>query len=133
MKPIYATLFALLMATGSLMANKITAKSNDEWNKNSTWTPTGTPATGDTIEVPSGKTVTVIGEFNLDNVVIIISGVLDLVNGKLKMNDNSRVILNGGQLIGHGNNDQIKIGSDFKFKGAGVVSGYKYADASTNG
>lgn len=130
MKQIYLTLLTLLMAT-SLMAKSITAKSNDDWSKTSTWTPSGTPSNGDSIIIPANETVTLNGNFDLDDVVIIINGVLDLSNGKLKLNATSKVVINNGKLIGHGSNDQLTIGSDFKFKGAGVVTGYSYADAST--
>ena len=134
MKHIYTTLLSLLLAT-SLMAGSITAKKNDTWDKNSAWSLNRIPANGDSIIIPLHDTITVDGNFDLDNVVIIIAGVLDLDNGKLKLNSASRVIVQaGGKLIGHGNDDQLKIGNDIKFKGSqGSQSGYSFADNTTNG
>ncbi|HEY8897968.1 MAG TPA: T9SS type A sorting domain-containing protein [Niastella sp.] len=131
MKPIYTTLFTLLMAT-SLMAGTITAK-NGDWMQNGTWTPSGTPQSGDSIIIPSGKTVSLADNVDLDNVVIVVAGELDLKNGKLRLNDASRIIVQtGGKITGVDNNDQIKIGTEFKFKGTQLVQlGFTFADAST--
>lgn len=131
MKQIYLTLLTLLMATSGLMAKSITAKKSDDWGLTTTWTTSSTPASGDSIIIPVNDTVTLTANYNLNGVVIIINGVLDLNNGKLKLDAASKVIINNGKLIGHGNNDQLQIGSDFKFKGAGTVTGYSYADDTT--
>ena len=131
MKALFVTLFTMLMAT-SLMAHKLTAKANGDWDQSSTWAPSGTPSDNDTIVIPVGDTVTVPGNFKIDNVEIIVAGVLDLQNGKLKLDNASKVTINsGGKLTGSGSNDQLTIGGTFKYKGPGTVSGYAYADNTT--
>ena len=132
MKPIYTTLFALLMAT-SLMAGSIKTTGDNNWKYNSTWNLGRLPQDGDSIFIKANDTVTVDQNINLDNVVIIITGVLDLAGGKLKLNSASQIIiLSAGKLIGHGNSDQIMIGSNIKFKGSQLVqAGYSFADNST--
>jgi hypothetical protein len=133
LKQIYFTLFAFLMAS-SLMANTKFARANNLWDNNSTWNPSSAPIDGDTLIIPSGKTVTVNGNFDLYNVVIIISGVLDLDNGKLRLNSASKVyVQSGGKLTGNGSNDQLTINGDLKYRGSdGILSGPQYADNGTS-
>ncbi|OQP47123.1 hypothetical protein A4H97_06315 [Niastella yeongjuensis] len=134
MKALLVTLFTLLMAT-TLMATRKTA-TNGSWTSSSTWSPAGAPADGDTLIIPSGVTVTVSGNNKLDKIVIIVSGVLDLsTNGKLDLDDKSKIFVQtGGKIIGNGNSDQIKLGSDIKWKGGDPpVIGPKYADDGTSG
>lgn len=131
MKSIYTTLATLLLTT-SLMAGRITATSGD-WDKASTWTPGRLPQNGDSIIVPLGKSVLLDKNIDLDNVVVIISGILDMNGGKLRMNDNSRVIVQtDGKITGINHNDQIRIGNVLKFNGSQhEQTGYSYADNST--
>lgn len=134
MKALYTILFTLLMAT-SLMANTKTANANNVWGSSSTWTPGAVPADGDTVIIPAGKTVTVDGQYALNNLVVIVYGTLDLDQGKLKLDVGSRVVLeSGGKLTGHGSNDQLRIGNDIVFKGSqGVQNGPTYTDSTTSG
>jgi len=131
MKLIYTTLFTLLMAT-SLMAGTITAK-NGDWNQNSTWNPSGIPQNGDSIIIPSGKTVTLADNVDLDNVIVVIAGTLNLNNGKLRLNSASRIIVQtAGKITGINSDDQIKIGNETKFTGSQLVQlGFTFADNST--
>jgi hypothetical protein len=133
MKLIYTTLLALL-ATTSLIAGTITATTGD-WYETTTWNPARLPANGDSILIPANTTVTLIGNASLNNVVVIITGTLELTNGKLDLNSAGRIILNtGGKITGINNNDQVRIGNVFKFKGDQlVVSGFSFADNSTGG
>ena len=132
MKLIYTTLFALLMAT-SLMAGSIKASNNHDWGHANTWSLNRLPQNGDSIFIPVNDTVTLNQNIDLDNVIIIVAGVLDLDNGKLRLNSASRVIVQtGGKITGSGANDQIKIGNDIKFKGTQLVqTGFSFADNST--
>ena len=70
---------------------------------------------------------------NLNNVVIIIYGKLQLDNGKIKMDDSSRIIVESlGQITGQNSNDQISIGGVMKYKGnQGTLTGYGFADQTT--
>jgi hypothetical protein len=132
MKQIYTTLFALLMATG-LMAGSIKASSNNEWDQTSTWNFNRLPQNGDSIFIPVNTTVTLDENIDLDNVVVIIYGILDLENGKLRLNSASRIIIHaGGKITGINSDDQIKIGNEVKFTGTQLVqTGYSFADNST--
>jgi hypothetical protein len=135
MKALFVTLFTLLTAT-SLMATKKTAVANGNWTTGSIWSLSNAPADGDSLIIPAGDTVSVSGNNSLNNVVIIVYGVLDLSNnGKLTLDALSMVyIQNGAKLLGNGASDQLKIGSGIKWKGTdGPVVGPQYADNSTSG
>jgi hypothetical protein len=80
--------------------------------------------------------VLVGGNNGLNNVVIIVFGVLDLSNnGKLTLDASSKVYIeSGAKLLGNGASDQLKIGSGIKWKGSdGPVVGPQYADNNTTG
>jgi hypothetical protein len=63
----------------------------------------------------------------------MVAGTLAFNNGKLKLDDVSRVIVQtSGKITGVNSNDQISIGNEFKFKGAPyLIIGYSYADNTT--
>src|SRR5262245_35137517 len=132
MKSLFLTLFTLLVITTSLMATKRTANVlNGDWSTAGTWSPSGVPASGDTVIIPAGDTVTVSGNKSYGTLVIVVYGYLDLSNnGKLDMNSSSKVyVQTGGKIHGDGSSDQIKIGSGVKWKGSdGDVVGPQYAD-----
>lgn len=133
MKPVYTTLFTLLMAT-SLMAGSISAKSNGNWKVNSTWNKTTRiPQNGDSIIIPVNDTVALDDNIDLDNVVIIVYGILNLDGGKLRLNAASRVIVQmTGKITGINHDDQIRIGNVLKFNGSQLVqTGYSFADNTT--
>jgi len=133
MKQIYTTLLALFIATTSLMAGSIKATQNNDWDQNNTWNLIRQPQSGDSIIIPAGETVTLDINIDIDNVVIIIAGTLNLQNGKLRMNAASRVIIQAtGKITGINSNDQIKIGNEVKFDGTELLqTGYSYADNTT--
>jgi hypothetical protein len=133
MKLIYTTLLTLLMAT-SLMAGSIKANSNGNWKTNSTWNQTNRiPINGDSIIIPVNDTVLLDDNIDLDNVVVIIYGVLKFDNGKLRLNAASKVIVQmTGKITGINHNDQIRIGNVEKFDGSQLLqTGYSYADNTT--
>jgi hypothetical protein len=132
MKHIYTTLIVLFISIASF-GGKISSVKNGGWGTADTWSLNNVPRNGDSIIIPSDLTVTLNGLDDLDNVIIVIYGTLDLGNGKLRLNDASRVIIETtGRLTGQNNNDQLTIGGEFKFKGSGVPqTGYSYADNTT--
>jgi hypothetical protein len=132
MKLIYTTIFALIFTT-SLMAGSIKATSNNNWSTTGTWNLNRLPQNGDSIFITANDTVTLNSNIDLDNVVVVVSGVLDLNNGKLRMNLASRIIVQaGGKITGISSNDQITIGSELKFRGTQLVqTGYSFADSAT--
>ena len=135
MKSLYIILFTLFITIG-LQANIITAKANGDWSTSTTWNPARVPADGDTIIIPVGDTVTFSANTTFDKVRIRVFGMLDLDNNaKLRLDDESVVVVeSGGKLIGHGANDQLRIGNTTVFKGNDPpVSGYAYADDTTGG
>jgi len=135
MKALFVTLFIMLMAT-SLMATKKTAVANGNWTTGSTWSPNSAPVDGDSIVIPVGDTVLVSGNIGLNNVKILVFGILDLSNnGKLTLDAPSKVYIeSGAKLLGNGASDQLKIGGTIKWKGTdGPVVGPQYADNTTTG
>jgi len=133
MKQIYTTLFTLLMAT-SLMAGSIkAAKNRSDWDLTNTWNLNRLPQTGDSIIIPGGDTVTLDINVDIDNVIVVVAGVLNLNNGKLRMNAASRIIVQStGKITGINSDDQIKIGNTVKFDGnQPTQTGPSYADATT--
>jgi hypothetical protein len=115
------------------MAGSIKATKDQNWKTTNTWNLNRIPQNGDSIIIVDTATITLDENLDLDNVVLVIYGVLDLKKGKLKLNAASRIIIQyGGKITGLNNNDQIMIGSDIKFKGAQLVqAGYSFADNST--
>lgn len=132
MKQIYTSILALLFSLTST-ATTITADSNSDWDTDGTWNLNRVPQNGDSIVIPQGITVTLNGVNNLDNVIIVIQGTLNLTNGKLRLDNASRMIIHlTGMLTGINNNDQLSIGGVMKYKGAGgAQTGYSYADNTT--
>ena len=137
MKKFYLILATLFFATVSFASPVITAKKNDgKWSSNATWTLGRTPVNGDTVIIPAGIRVVLDNTQNLQaaNLYIKIFGQLDLDGGKLKISDQSNIILySGASIIGHGNNsEQIQMGSVFKFRGTDlIIAGPAHADATT--
>ena len=135
MKAAIVTLLIMLSAT-SLMASKKTSKTDSDWDTNSTWNPGSVPGDNDSIVIRAGDTVSISGNHNLNNVVIIVLGRLDLSNnGKLNLDAASKIyVQTGGIIVGNGNSDQIKLGSDMKWNGSDPpVVGPQYADNNTGG
>ena len=132
MKHIYTTLIILLTSVVAC-ANTITATANGSWANTGTWDLNRLPQNGDSIVIPASITVMLNQNIDLDNVVIIIAGTLELNNGKIKLGTASSVIVQTTGIITAGNSDdQIVIGTAFKFKGTQLQqTGYSYADATT--
>jgi hypothetical protein len=132
MTQIYTTLIALII-TATSFANSITAVKDGTWNDPTTWDANQLPANGDSIIIPSGITVVLDNLNDLDNVVILVSGTLEFDNGKLRLNDASRMVIEiTGRITGVNSNNQISIGNVFKFKGVpSIIIGYSYADKTT--
>jgi cytochrome c oxidase assembly protein Cox11 len=132
MKQIYTTLIALVI-TATSFANSITAVQNGNWSIKETWKENRLPANGDSVIIPSGIKVTLDDLNDLDQVIILIAGTLDFDNGKLRLDDASRVIIQTtGKITGVNSNNQISIGNVFKFKGVpSIIIGYSYADKTT--
>ena len=132
MKHIYTTLIVLLTAVSSF-ADTITASTSGLWENTTTWNLNRLPQNGDSIIIPANITVMLDQNIDLDNVKIVIAGTLELNNGKIKLGATSRVIVQSTGIIKADNSDdQIVIGTAFKFKGTQVQqTGYSYADATT--
>ncbi|MBI1342849.1 MAG: T9SS type A sorting domain-containing protein [Terrimonas sp.] len=135
MKNLYL-LIAIIFTAFTVAANPVITviKNEGKWKTNSSWDLNRKPKNGDTILIPVGFTVVLDNTQNLNNVYIMVLGVIDLDGGKLKLDDNSTVeILSSGAVIGHGNNSEyIKIGNEYKFKGtANYQGGPSIANAST--
>jgi hypothetical protein len=132
MKHIYATLI-VLFASVAAFANTITATTNSSWENTGTWNLNRLPQNGDSIVIPVDITVMLDQNIDLDNVIIIVAGTLELNNGKIKLGTACRVIVQSIGIIKAANSDdQITIGTTFKFKGTQLQqTGYSYADVTT--
>ena len=132
MKHIYTTLIVLFTSIAAF-ANTITATTNSLWENTGTWNLNRIPQSGDSIVIPVGTTVMLDQNIDLGDVIIIIAGTLELNNGKIKLGTASRVIVQSTGLIKADNSDdQITIGTTFKFKGTqSQQTGYSYADVTT--
>lgn len=133
MKPICT--FILLLISFMSFGNPIIQAEKDggKWSNQSDWNLNREPRNSDLIIIPTGITFTVDENNNLDGIVVIVYGTLKFSNGKLRLDDLSRVIVEvGGRITGNGNNDQIAIGNTFVYRGKDPdVTGYSYADNST--
>ncbi len=125
-------MLGLLVLTASY-ATTITAVQSNNWSDKASWDLNRLPKNGDTVLIPVGFTVTIDKNDNLNNVVIIVSGDLQLDNSKLKLDRDSKVIVETtGKITGQNNKDQISIDGVLKFSGTqGTQTGYSYADTST--
>ncbi|HMU45295.1 MAG TPA: T9SS type A sorting domain-containing protein [Chitinophagaceae bacterium] len=137
MKHLY-TLLSFIFIVSFTSANPVitVVNNNGKWKTNSTWDLNRKPKDGDTVIIPAGFTVVVDNNINLSNATIYlkVAGTLELDGGKLRFDENSRiVVINGASIIAHGNNsEQIKIDNVFKYKGSdGMISGPAYADVTT--
>ena len=136
MKQLYITLLTLLAGITAFATTDKAVGNNRTWDGSttSTWNLGRVPQDNDTIFIPAHDTIDVADpNIQLNGVVIMVYGALTFSNGKLKLDNNSRVIVElGGEIVGSGANDQISIGGVFKFKGNGTpVIGYSYADNTT--
>ena len=134
MKQLYTTLLTLCIGITAFATTDKAVGNLLAWSSASTWDLGRVPQNNDTILIPAHDTIDVDANFSLNGVVIMVYGELTFSNGKLRLDNNSRVIVElGGEISGSGSNDQISIGGVFKFKGSGTpVVGYSYA-ANTTG
>ncbi|HYE56523.1 MAG TPA: T9SS type A sorting domain-containing protein [Chitinophagaceae bacterium] len=123
-----------LVTIGAAAAPKIKAVKNGKWSQSSTWDLGRKPRDGDTVLIPGNLQVVLDNNESLDDLVVKINGTLKLTNGKLNLNASSRIEVHlMGRLAGSGNNDQVRIGNVFKFRGGVDLSilGPAYADETT--
>lgn len=132
MKHLY-TFLIVLFASVATFANTITATTSGPWANTATWNLSRIPQEGDSIIIPANSTVMLDQNIDLNYAVIIIAGNLELNNGKIKLGTASRVIVQSTGIIkAYNSDDQIAIGTTFKFKGTQLQqTGYSYADATT--
>jgi len=100
----------------------IRTASTGNWNTAGTWSPSGVPANGDTIHVPSGVTVTVncnCGTYT--GMVLYLEGTMDFNNGaKINMAADGVLIMPTGSKVTGGNGgSKFNIGSAEIYRGNG--------------
>lgn len=135
MKHLYFLFLSILIFNFSFSAPVITVKNNNgSWKNNSTWNLNRKPANGDTIIIPSGKTVVLDNQQYLNNVCIKIYGTLKLTNflSFLALNSNSSVLVYSNGLIEATVNywQYIFIGSQTVFY-ANTITGPQMANSAT--
>ena len=140
MNKFYLGVIAILLTSFSFANPVITAKQNGSWSSTSTWNKARTPIDGDTIVIPSSKTVTFDDVFSteaLKNVYIKILGTLKLsgILSTLSLDNNSSILVyTGGTLSSTGLWQTVTL-NDAQIFASGFPSiiGSKYANASSNG
>lgn len=124
-------LAVLFISYGIGYATVVTAVSSNKWTSGSTWDTGTSPSCGDTIVIPSGVTVTVDVQINLDvcpdPTFILVEGTLDFKNGKkIYMSTGSGVTIAGsGQITGGGGGSANVInigGTDVWNSGSGDIT-----------
>lgn len=136
MKTTFTLLIALLVATTSFAAPSIKAKkANGTWSASADWDLSRIPANSDSIIIPANMSVTINSNVILNNVIIRIFGTLKFTNGKLSVDNTSKIILETGGIIdGNGNNDQIRYDGSTIYKGTdGNLAGPMVASSGTGG
>jgi hypothetical protein len=136
MKKIYSIAFALLLATISIAAAKITAINNGQWSNSSTWDLNRVPADGDTVIIPTGKNVVLNTSVSNNSLFLKIYGTLKLTGGKLSLDNNSTIkVYTGGKITSTGSaSEQIKVGNTHVYKGNDPdVVGPMMADKNSGG
>ena len=137
MKKLYLIAFSLLLATISIAAPTNTAvTANGLWTNNSTWSLNRVPANGDTVIIPTGKTVVINSNQNMGSTVLYIKvyGTLKLSGGSITIDDNSTIkVFSGGKITATGSaSEQIIIGNKHKYKGNDAdVNGPMMADKNS--
>jgi hypothetical protein len=137
MKNLYLIAFSLLLATFSIAAPTITAvSSSGNWTANSTWDLNRVPANGDTVIIPTGKTVIVNTNENPGTLFIKVYGTLRLFgDGGILTVDNGGTIkvFTGGNITSSGSpSAQVRIGNMKKYQGNEPdVNGPMIADKTT--
>lgn len=137
MKTILTVSYFLITCFTSLAATR-TAVGNagQGWDNASNWSPVGVPQNGDTVDIPSGLTLSVKASIynNTPNLVIRVHGTLNFTSGgKLDLGNNSKIIVYAtGQITTAGTpSETIKIGNVTKFRGNsdGTIVGPAYTDS----
>jgi hypothetical protein len=136
MKKIYTLIFLLFAIAAHAAPVNTALGNNGSWHSASNWSLGRLPVAGDTVVIPSGKTILVQNTHNYGSGTLILKvyGTMKLT-GRLEMGSASKlVIYGGGRLDGSGSNaDRIRIGNNTVFKGGDdPVSGPAVATASSS-
>lgn len=114
-----------------------TVLSNGNWTNASSWSLGRLPQTGDTVMIPSGKTLIIKTNINAGNVTLFLKiyGVLELDNGKIDLSAQSKIyVFDGGSIVSTTgtNADAIRIAGIEKYRGStGTLYGPLYATSTT--
>lgn len=133
MKNFTLTILLALITLSTYAAPKITAQNNGRWARSNSWDQLRVPQNGDTVVIPSNYELVVDNNNNLDNVIIIVYGTLKFENGKLSLDEDSKIFLEStGLITGYGSNDWIRLDNAIVYQGSnGNLKGPAYADANT--
>ena len=132
MKQMYATLTVLFILLTSFGGSAKTIQ-NNVCDAASSWISIHLSKDNDSMIVAVGDTLKVNRNYLLNNTVLVVYGTLNLANGKLKLDNTSKIIVGrGGKITGTNSNEQIIIGNRLKFSGSELsINGPRMADNST--
>ncbi len=133
MKNFTLTILLALITLTIHAAPKIIAQNNGRWARANSWDQLRIPQNGDTVVIPSNYELVVDNNNSLNNVIIIVYGTLKFDNGKLSLDETSKILLEStGLITGSGSNDWIRIDNSIVYKGSnGDLKGPAYADINT--
>jgi len=133
MKQIYILVAAILISANVNATSIVATANNGKWSNSSDWNLKRIPKNGDSVIIPAALNFKMDGNEQLDKIVLIIRGVLNFTNGKLRMDNGSKVIVDfGGSITGGGNNDRLTINNTLKYNGTDPdVIGYAVADINS--
>lgn len=130
-------LFTILMASFSTLfagpVKNVALNSNGLWSRANNWSLNRIPASKDSILIPQNTTVVMDYNAALSDIVMVVRGTLILDNGKISLDEDSRIIVEtGGRIIADNSNEQLRIDNVLKYSGkSGILYGPAIADATT--
>lgn len=134
MKTFILTLFivipTIVFSAPVITGNAITGN----WTLITSWNLLRTPASGDTVIIPSGKTVVVTSNISINTLYVKVYGTLKMNGGILDLGNTSIIMVYpGGKISGNGCScEQIRIGNSKKYQGDPDVIGPQFASSTSN-
>ena len=111
----------------------VALNSNGQWTKASNWSLGRVPQSKDSLVIPQNVVLNMGDNVSLKDIIMVVKGTLVLNNGKISLDEDSRIILEpSGKIVADNANEQIRIDNVLKYSGKqGVLVGPAIADATT--
>ncbi len=111
----------------------VALNSNGQWTKANNWSLGRVPQSKDSVVIPANLVLNMESNISLNDIILVVKGTLELNNGKISLDEDSRIILEpSGRIVADNANEQIRIDNVLKYSGKqGILVGPAIADAST--